>query len=216
MTGLERKAPLSHRSALTGQGDSAAIAEKPFEGKLILRGTLERIAHKAGAALGTPLPATVHATAFSRGTSVQWLGPDEWLLITAPDAAVALQKELGQALAGEHHQIADVSDYYTTIGLSGTWARDMLMKVATIDFHPRAFKTGMGVTTNFGRAVATLRQTRDDAEPGGAAFDIVVRISMADYLWCLIAEAGREWGLPAQTPKGQVKLHLPHFESGSD
>jgi sarcosine oxidase, subunit gamma len=84
----------------------------------------------------------------------------------------------------------------------------VLMKVATIDFHPRAFRPGMAVTTNFGRTVAWARLS------GESTFDIIVRISMADYLWCLLAEAGREWGLPPQTPKGgDVKLHLPHLEA---
>jgi sarcosine oxidase subunit gamma len=28
---------------------------------------------------------------------------------------------------------------------------------------------------------------------------------MADYLWCLLADAGREWGVPEQVPiKGEV------------
>jgi sarcosine oxidase subunit gamma len=27
---------------------------------------------------------------------------------------------------------------------------------------------------------------------------------MADYLWCLLAEAGREWGMPREVPvKGE-------------
>ena len=214
MTALQRRSALAHRVPLGGGNSAAAIAEKPFEGKLILRGDITRIGRHAAKVLLAPLPGKVLETAEGPRATAQWLGPDEWLLVTAPGAETSLAGDLADALTGQHHQLADLTDYYTTIGLNGTAARDMLMKVATVDFHPRAFKRGMGVTTNLGRATPFLRQTRDDAEPGGPGFAIIVRISMADYLWCLLAEAGREWGLPEQHPKGQVKLHLPHFETG--
>jgi heterotetrameric sarcosine oxidase gamma subunit len=203
---LQRRSALSHRSILSGDG--AAIVEKPFEGKLILRGDLARIGAGTAQVLAVGLPDKVHGTSTGARATAQWLGPDEWLLITAAGAESALAADLGKALASQHHQLADVTDYYTTLELSGAHAREMLMKVATVDFHPRAFKPGMGVTCNVGRANPVLRQTREDA------FDILIRISMADYLWCLLAEAGHEWGLPGQSPKGQVKLHLPHFETG--
>lgn len=211
MIPLQKRSALAHRSPLQAEGVS--IVERPFEGKLILRGDISRIGSGAGHILGAGLPSKAHETASGSRASVQWLSPDEWLLVTAPGAQDMLGRELGQALANQHHQIADVTDYYTTIELSGAHARNMLMKIATVDFHPRAFKNGMGVSTNLGRATPFLRQTRDDATPDGPAFDIIIRISMADYLWCLLAEAGHEFGLPDQSPKGQVTLHLPHFDS---
>ena len=118
-----------------------------------------------------------------------------------------LIQALAAALKGTHHQLADVTDYYTTIALDGTKAREALMKISTIDWDARVFKAGMGATTPLGRATPFTRMVSDNPP----AFEIVIRISMADYLWCLLAEAGHEWGMPAQHPKGQVKLHLPHF-----
>jgi sarcosine oxidase subunit gamma len=204
---------LAHRQPLQAPNGVAALAEKPHEGKLILRGQTATIGGAVQGVLGVPLPAQVFGTHSSSRGTVQWLSPDEWLIITAPGAEAALAADLGKALAGWHAQVVDVSDYYTSIVLSGVKARAMLMKVATIDFHPKAFKVGQGVSLLLGRANPWLRQTRDDAEPGGPAFDIIIRISMADYLWCLLAEAGHEWGLPLLEPKGsKVKLHLPHFE----
>ena len=213
MSTLQQRSALSHRTALASGASEAILGERPHDGKLILRGALDLIGAACAQVLGVPMPGSANHTASGQRGTVLWLGPDEWLLVTAPGAEAVLASDLRQALLGKHHQIADVTDYYTTIELSGSRSRDMLMKIATADFHPKVFKAGMGMTTNLARTVAWLRQTRDDRESGGPAFDIVIRISMADYLWCLLAEAGREWGLPAQEPKGKVKLHLPHFEA---
>ena len=211
MIPLQRRSALAHCNPLRAEGVS--IVEKPFEGKLILRGDLARIGSSVAQFLGARLPGRANETATGARAAAQWLSPDEWLLVAGPGTQDALARDLGQALENQHHQIADVTDYYTTIELCGAHARAILMKIATVDFHPRAFKNGMGVTTNLGRANPFLRQTRDDAAPGGPAFDIIIRISMADYLWCLLAEAGHEYGLPEQSPKGQVTLHLPHFDT---
>jgi heterotetrameric sarcosine oxidase gamma subunit len=143
---------------------------------------------------------------------VQWLGPNEWLLVTEPGHEAGLAHDLGAALASHHHQLVVVTDSFTTIALSGFRARDMLMKITTIDFHPRAFAVGQGVTSNFGRVIAFVRQVADDKAKDGPGFDLVVRSSMADYLWCLLCEAGHEWGLIELDPRGVVRQHLPHWE----
>ena len=208
MSGLTRRSALAHRAALEAPGGAAVLRERPFEGKLILRGALTVVGDPVAGVLGVTLPAKVYQTAVSARANVQWLSPDEWLIVTPPGAETALAADLAAALGGKHAQVVDVSDYYTTIELLGARAREMLMKIATVDFDPRAYKPGMCVATNFGRTVAWARQTGEDG------YDLIVRISMADYLWCLLAEAGHEWGLPAQEPKGgKVKLHLPHLEA---
>ena len=207
MTAMQRRSPLGFRTAQRTPDGSIAITEKPFEGKLVLRGAPTVIGGAVTGVLAVPLPAKVYETVTGTRGCVQWLSPDEWLIITAAGAEAALSRDLIAVLAGKHHQITDVTDYYTTIALGGIHAREMLMKIATVDFDAAAFRANMGVTTNLGRANPWLRATGDDS------FDIIVRISMADYLWCLLAESGHEWGLASLTPKGAgVKLHLPHFE----
>lgn len=213
MSEPKRISALAHREPMEAGEGAVALKEKPFEGKLILRGRRELIGGAVGRVVGTAPPAAVLETVHGERATMQWLGPDEWLLIAPPGSEGALETDLAAALAGIHAQVANVTDYYTTIELSGSRAREMLMKISTIDFHPRSFKNGMGVTSNFGRSLPWVRQTRDDGAPGGPAFDLVIRISMADYLWCLLAESGHEWGLPELDAKGQVKLHLPHFET---
>jgi sarcosine oxidase subunit gamma len=47
-------------------------------------------------------------------------------------------------------------------------------------------------------------QRADNGSVGGPEFSVFIRWSMADYLWCAIANAGREWGLPEEVPvKGE-------------
>ena len=94
------------------------------------------------------------------------------------------------------------------IEVSGPKARAALMKLTTLDLHPRAFKAAMAAGSMFGRTHATLWQVADDATEGGPLFRLIVRWSMADYLWCLVADAGREWGMPEQLPVGGEKLTI--------
>jgi sarcosine oxidase, subunit gamma len=207
-----RLSPLSHRANQSADDGAATLSEKPFEGKLILRANGNKSLDAIAAILQQPLPLIAGGTALGPHAHVQWLGPDEWLLLTQPGHETGLASDLGAALAGHHHQLVDVTDSYTTISLSGVRARDMLMKITTIDFHPRAFSLGQGVTSNFGRVIAFVRQVVDDKDASGPCFDLVVRASMADYLWCLLCEAGHEWGLIELDPRGMVRQHLPHWE----
>jgi heterotetrameric sarcosine oxidase gamma subunit len=124
--------------------------------------------------------------------------------VSTPEAGASRAEAARSALAGIHHQFVDVSDYYTVVEVAGAEARELLMKLTTLDLHQRAFKAGMVTGGVFGRANATIWPTADDAAAGGPVFRLFIRWSMADYLWCLIADAGREWGVPEQAPvKGE-------------
>jgi heterotetrameric sarcosine oxidase gamma subunit len=196
-----RQSPLSHRVAIAGDG--ARMAELPFLGKFILRAAPEEASARL-APLGFTLPRDPLQSSAAGEAALLWLGPDEWMLVTPPADAARTASDAAQALAGMHHQLVDVSDYYTAIDLSGAKARELLMKLTTLDLHPRAFKAGMVAGSLFGRANATLWQTLDDASDGGPTFRLFIRWSMADYVWCALADAGREWGVPEQQPvKGE-------------
>jgi sarcosine oxidase, subunit gamma len=192
-----RRSPLRHRSEIVAPDAVARLVERAFHGKLVLRGdpALVDAAVKAVAGLSLPEPCRAMRDA---ETAVLWIGPDEHWIVTAADRAPALAAALGDSLAGIHHQIVDVSDYYATIKVSGPRAREMLMKLTTLDLHPRAFAEGQVAGSMFGHAQAYLWQRVSDGE--GPAFELFVRRTMADYMWCLLAEAGREFGLPSQAP----------------
>jgi sarcosine oxidase subunit gamma len=204
MIPVRRTSALSHRRGVDVKG-VASLREAPFLGKLILRGKPEVIGKPVEGVIGAALPLVVKRTARGARALAVWTAPDEWWLVAGADEEKKLAADLAAALKGIHHQVADVTDYYTTIRLAGPRTREMLMTLATVDLHPRAFKSGEAVLSNLGRSNPLLVCTGEDS------FDIHIRISMADYLWCSLLEAGHEWGLPEERPKGEVKLHLPHF-----
>ena len=200
----ERRSPLFHRRPLEAEGGAVRMVEQPFVGKHILRADPSEAVEPLRSALRLGLPFDPLTSSLSGETAFLWMGPDEWMLVSAEAEAAARASAACAALAGVHHQLVDVSDYYTVIELAGPRARELLMKLTPLDVHPRAFRAGMVTGSLFGRANATLWQTADDAEDGGPVFRLFVRWSMADYLWCLLADAGREWGVPEEVPiKGE-------------
>lgn len=206
MADARRRSPLAHRSPLEAPAGAARLAEEPLLGKLILRSDHALSTAAVEQAIGIGLPVEANASNRSEAATVLWLGPDEWLLTTDPGSQAKLLSDLAAALVEVHHQLVDVTDATTVIEVSGKRAREMLMKLTTLDLHPRAFRAGQVAGSRFGKIAATLYQSRGDDQDGGPAFELTVQSSMADYLWCLLAEAGRAFGLPRQTPRSGEAL----------
>lgn len=198
-----RRPPLAHRTPVAGEG--VRIAELPFLGKFILRADPHAAVERLREAFGLGLPFDALTSSKVGETAFLWLGPDEWMFVTAPQEADDHAARARRALEGVHHQLVDVGDYYTVIEIVGPQARSLLMKLTTLDLHPRAFHIGMVAGSVFGRANAWLWHTGEDAADGSPLFRLLTRWSMADYLWCLLANAGREWAVPEQVPlKGET------------
>jgi heterotetrameric sarcosine oxidase gamma subunit len=197
-----RRSPLFHRPPIQGEGGSLRMEERPFIGKFILRADPKASHLLLRAALGLGLPFDPLTSSTSGETSFLWMGPDEWMLVTSAGEAEGKFTAARNGLAGVHHQIVSVGDYYTIIEVAGAKAREALMKLTSLDLHPRAFKPGMVTGSVFGRVNAMIWLPLGSE---GEAFQLFIRWSMADYLWCAIADAGREWGVPEQVPvKGEA------------
>jgi sarcosine oxidase subunit gamma len=203
---LKRISPLSHREPIAVDGLS--LSELPYLGKLILRTERKPAQAKFKKALGATLPDPGRSTA-SEQVDILWLAPDEWLIITGIDEAVSVRTKLGRALGGLHHQLADVSDYYTVISLTGHHARDVLAACTTLDLHPSKFAAGDVAGSNFAHAVGILHLSQEEPEASGPTFHLAVRWSFADYLWCTIAAGAREFGVPEQHPIDGERLVIP-------
>jgi len=194
-----RRPPLSHREPIEAGAGVLAIAEHPFVTRHILRAAPAAAAAPVREALGLALPVKPLSVVSKGATAILWLGPDEWMIVGGADAGGGPLAVLGKALAGAHHQLVEVSDAYTAIEVSGAKARAAMMKLTTLDLDARAFKARQVAGSLFGRANAWLWLERD-TKADGPRFHLIVRASLADYLWCVLAEAGREWGMPEEKP----------------
>jgi sarcosine oxidase subunit gamma len=203
------RSALAHRTPLAA-GGMLTLAERPFVGLVVLRGDAAEIAAPVEATTALALPRACRQTAFNADLAALWLSPDEWLLMTAAiDQAAALEARLATALEGHHHQIVPVADYYAVLELGGAALRSCLAKLVGLDLHPRAWRRDEVLATHLGKAIVQLWLLADEADAGGPKARVVVRRSLADYVWCLLAEAGREWGLPREAPVGRVRLEMP-------
>lgn len=200
-----RRSPLAHRMPIRAESGAVSLAEWPFLSKLILRCQPGRDAAAVEGVTGVALPTEACTSATSGERSLLWLGPDEWMLLAPDGEAAALEASLAETLTGPQTQAVDVSDYYTVITLTGPRGRDVLAKLVTIDLHPRHFAKGRVVGTLAASANIVI-WLRDESAAAGPVFDLTVRWSMADYLWCLLADAAVEFGCPAQEPRGGERL----------
>ncbi len=186
------------RSPLAGavgpMGGPVTFEERPFVGKLNLRGDPENTSFMTAAskALGTDLPTEPLSFVEADGFRIHWIGFDHWLIHVPEGAEGPLKTKLEAALDGIHSAVTDVSDYYTVIRVSGAKARALLAKGCPLDLHPRRFGPGQCAGTVFHHAALFIAQT-DAADDGSASYDIQIRWSFAQYLWDYFADGAREW-----------------------
>jgi sarcosine oxidase subunit gamma len=87
------------------------------------------------------------------------LGPDEWLVVAAPEAAPAIVRELEDALSGHHRSILDVSANRTVFEVVD--GLEALSSGCGLDLDPTRWRPGMCAQTLFGMAQVILHQRND-------------------------------------------------------
>ncbi|WP_409264915.1 sarcosine oxidase subunit gamma [Pseudomonas sp. KCJK9000] len=195
--GAEAKAqsPLHHAdlASLVGKGRKNAgvtLREKKFLGHLTIRGDGHNPEFAAGVhkALGLELPVALTVVA-SNDMSLQWMGPDEWLLIVPGGQELEVEQKLRAALEGQHIQVVNVSGGQSLLELRGPNVREVLMKSTSYDVHPNNFPVGKAVGTVFAKSQLVIRRTAEDT------WELVIRRSFADYWWLWLQDASAEYGL---------------------
>jgi sarcosine oxidase subunit gamma len=121
---------------------------------------------------------------------VFWLGPDEWLVVTAAQQAAEVTQALQQATSDMHASVNDLSGGQVALQLTGRDAIELLSKGCTLDLHPDVFRAGDCAQSGLAKANILLGLV--DEAP---TFLIGVRRSFADYLCHWLAHAGRESGI---------------------
>lgn len=141
--------------------------------------------------LGVRLP---HAgrSGSAAGTTICWLGPDEWLLIGPVDEAA-----LEVAVRPGGGAVVDVSGQRTVIELSGPYAREVLAKGCALDLHPRVVSAGFAVPTLLAH-VPVIIDVRENGDPTlGLAAElsaaIIVRTTFARHLADWLLDAALEY-----------------------
>lgn len=197
-TGAKAESPLFHASleSLVGKGRSnpgVLLCEKKLLGHLTIRGDARDPAFASGVhkALGMELPAALTLVA-SGESSLQWMGPDEWLLIVPTGEEFATEQKLRDALAGLHISIVNVSGGQSILELTGPKVRQVLMKSTSYDVHPDNFPVGKAVGTVFAKSQLVIRRT------GEESWELLIRRSFADYWWLWLQDAAAEYGLGIQ------------------
>ncbi|MDX1465018.1 MAG: sarcosine oxidase subunit gamma family protein [Halomonas sp.] len=172
-------------------GSRVLFKEQAFLGHLILRGGAIVLDEAVRKVLGIGLPGQPLGLALdaSGERSVQWLSPDEWLVIVPGGEEFELEQRLRDALGDAHYAIVDVSGGQTLVSLEGEKARELLMKSTNYDVHPSRFPVGKAVSVVFGKSSLILRR------PSEERYELVLRRSFADYLYRWIRDAGAEYGI---------------------
>ena len=140
------------------------------------------------AALGAALPTAVNRFDADNDRAIAKLGPDEWLLLAPRAEHEALTSKL-TAAAEEAGAAVDLSERFATIELRGPATRDALAAACPLDLHPRAAAASFATRTIYGKADVTLFLVED------ATALVLVNRSFAPYVWTLLLDAGREFGV---------------------
>ena len=167
------------------------LNEMPVPGQINLRGQASdaAVAKAVARVLGCELPVVANTVVAGGELSVLWLGPDEWLVLTAPGAEAGTSAGLSEALAGQHCAVTDVTGNRALLRLSGAPAREVLAKGCSLDLHPSRFAPGQCAQTLLARSGIILSQI-DDAP----SYDILPRRSFAEYTWRWLEDAMAEYG----------------------
>ena len=189
----DRQHALVHflRNVTAGEESSVTVEVHPNLEYINLRGDPadQALIGAANKILRQELP--LGPNTISNGIStIYWLGPDEWLIVTPGGERPTLPAMLEEALSGMHASLNVVTGGQVAMRISGDSATAVLAKGCTLDLHPKTFHPGQCAQT--GLAKASILIAKVDDVP---TFDIFVRRSFAEYLALWLQHAGAGYGI---------------------
>ena len=182
-------------SALQGASNVDGIAdvrELGLRGMITLRGDLsdkKLIKAVKGIAGAMPAPRTI---ALKDDDGAAWMSADELLLMVDHSDVSRTIEELNTALKGTHFLAANVSDARAVFEVSGPRAREVMSKLAPVDFAVGYFEMGMFRRSRLAQVPAAFWMNEEDA------FTVVCFRSVAEYMFDLLsvaAQPGSEVGV---------------------
>jgi len=180
----------------TTTGAGIAVAECDARTCIDLRGDPQnpKFLEATRRTLDLVLPRAACTSAVGLLASALWLGPDQWLIVSATQEAASLGASLRSALRTVASAVTDVSRARIVYAFRGVHARDLLAKGCPLDLHERAFPPGRCAQTLLARLPVIVHRTS-----AGPAFELYVARSCTDYFWEWLQSAAHEFGtaLPA-------------------
>jgi methylglutamate dehydrogenase subunit D len=153
---------------------------------VIARRGREALTEKLRPAYGLELPAGPKWSGTER-LALVGTGPRTWLALR--EGGAPLTDELQRAV-GDTAAIADQSDGYAVLRLSGPKVRATFEKGLAIDLHPRAFGPGDAAVTTCSHLGVILWQL--DETP---CYEVALFRSLAADFWHWLSESAAEFGL---------------------
>ena len=175
-------------SALQGEvaAGEVTVRDAGLRGMIILRGDLSNGKVKAvcKAVSGVDFPGQSQVNC-EGDKGLCWMSPDE-VLVLVPYAEVAqAMAQIDKALAGQHYLAENVSDARAVLYVEGTFAREVMAKLAPVDLHPDSFKPGDFRRTRLGQVAAAFWMRDEDT------FVVICFRSVADYTFKLLAASAK-------------------------
>ena len=167
------------------------VTLKPLRPRAMLnvRGDPREASAAARDRFGMALPVEPNTAAGAADTRALWLGPDEWLIVSAAGA-------LATPAGANGVTFVDVSHGRAVVRLSGPYVRDALAKGCGLDLHPAVFTPDRCAQTALGRVSVIL----DHVQPG--VFDLYCSRSYAGSVWHWLTAACAEYGCSIDAPPG--------------
>ncbi len=160
------------------------IEERGPRGMITVKGDLASPALRAVVTdvAGVDFPGQREAS-YAGERGLLWMAPDELLVLVPHEAVREAVSTIADALTGDHHLVADVSEARACFGLSGPAARDVVAKLTPADLHPESFAPGALRRTRLAQVPAAFWMPYEDA------FEVVCFRSVAVYVFDLLVAA---------------------------
>jgi sarcosine oxidase gamma subunit len=166
---LIAKSALEGRKVTLGAVTLAELAVGPITSVAVFPGGAKAVA-KALKGLGLTFPEP-NCFAEKKGIRIVWTGREQAFLTGAEPPVI------------EGAALSDQSDGWTTLGVSGTGAIDVLARLVPVDLRLSAFPVGRAVRSQLNHLNAVIMRK------GDYAFEIMVFRSMARTAWHEIVAA---------------------------
>jgi sarcosine oxidase subunit gamma len=170
-------------TAVTGSFEGIAKIEAlPATGMITIRGdqSSDSFAKAVCEAAGVDSLPGKRETRLTGGYGLLWMSPDELLLLCPYAGAAGTAERLAQALSGDHALVVNVSDARSLMQVQGSRAREIMAKLAPVDFSKEAFAPGMVRRSRLAQVAGAFWMTDN------STFRIVCFRSVSEYVFGLL------------------------------